>query len=76
MKFSMTVKENGDLLIQVTVWAGLNVYTINLFLKSNLTRAIKSDIISTIRNKALVGIDVNTCIVWNTQLTRINGNTF
>jgi hypothetical protein len=52
-----------------------NIYY-NLYLKSNLTKAIKSDIISTIRNKALVGMDVNTCIVWNTQLTRINGNTF
>jgi hypothetical protein len=26
MKFSMTGQEKGDLLIQVTAWAGLNVY--------------------------------------------------
>ena len=26
MKFSMTVQENGDLLIQVTAWEGLTVF--------------------------------------------------
>jgi len=26
MEFSMTGQENGDLLIQVTAWAGLTVY--------------------------------------------------
>jgi hypothetical protein len=28
MKFSMTGQDKGDLLIQVTTWAGLTVYTI------------------------------------------------
>jgi len=27
MKFSMTGQEKGDLLIQVTAWSGLTVYT-------------------------------------------------
>jgi hypothetical protein len=30
MKFSMTVQENGDLLIQVTAWAGLTIWCLVL----------------------------------------------
>ena len=32
MKFSITGHENGDLLIQVTAWAGLAVYLLQYFL--------------------------------------------
>lgn len=41
-----------------------------------LTNAMKSDMINTIRNNAFVGIDVSTCMAWNTQLTKMNGKTF
>ena len=33
MKFSLTAQEKGDLLIEVTAWAGLTVYTITAVMK-------------------------------------------
>ena len=36
MKFTMIGQEKGDLLIQVTTWAGLTVYFLTLFYSTGI----------------------------------------
>ena len=75
MKFSMTGQEKGDLLIQVTAWAGLTniIFQINhtLYKKNqgqNVTQYIKCSIYSMFKTLQVLnffqGMAVVAVIIW------------